>query len=157
VTKINFELIREKVREGDYEISVHATERMRRRGITLDDVENAIINGEIIERDSRARPFPKCIFWGFTVLKGESIHVVCSIITLIRNGINCTIENSRPPYARFGCSKWPFVNGSSQFSGRSWPSRERIGSSKFQLCYYLEGVQRSCYHTSKQGGNDLLS
>ena len=79
MTKIDFELIRKKVREGDYEISVHATEQMRRRGITLDDVENAIINGEIIERDPQVRPFPKCIFWGFTVLKGESIHVVCSI------------------------------------------------------------------------------
>ncbi len=76
---VNFEIIREKVQAGEYEISVHAMERMRRRGITLDDLENAIINGEIVERDTSAQPFPKCIFWGFTVLKGESIHVVCSI------------------------------------------------------------------------------
>jgi hypothetical protein len=52
---------------------------MRQHGITLDDLENAVINGEIIEQDSQAKPFPKCIFWGFTILKGESIHVVCSV------------------------------------------------------------------------------
>lgn len=79
MAKVDFEVIRAKVQTGDYEISVHATERMRRRGITLDDLENAIINGDIIERDPQAKPFPKCIFWGFTVLKGEAIHVVCSV------------------------------------------------------------------------------
>ena len=79
MTKIDFEDIRNQVQIGNYEISVHAFERMRRRGITLDDVENAIVNGDIIERDSDAKPFPKCIFWGFTLRKGESIHVICSI------------------------------------------------------------------------------
>ena len=78
--KVDFATIREKVKEGDYEISVHAFERMRRRGLTLDDIENAILNGEIIEQDKKAKPFPKCIFWGFTLLKGESIHVVCSLV-----------------------------------------------------------------------------
>ena len=77
--KIDFEDIRHQVQIGNYEISVHAFERMRRRGISLNDVENAIIEGDIIERDSDANPFPKCIFWGFTLIKGESIHVVCSI------------------------------------------------------------------------------
>lgn len=79
MVKIDFEGIRAKVKAGDYQISLHAFERMRKRGITLDDVENAIIYGEIIERDARADPFPKCVFWGFTILKGESTHVVCSI------------------------------------------------------------------------------
>lgn len=44
MAKVNFEVIRAKVRTGDYEISVHAFERMRQRGITLDDLENAIVN-----------------------------------------------------------------------------------------------------------------
>ena len=79
MAKVNFEIIRAKVQAGEYEISVHAFERMHQRGIILDDLENAIINGDIIERDPQAKPFPKCIFWGFTVLKGESIHVVCSV------------------------------------------------------------------------------
>jgi hypothetical protein len=77
--KVDFEEIRSKVQSGDYEISVHAFERMRQRGISLEDVENVIIDGEIIERNVDAQPFPKCIFWGFTRLKGESLHVVCSL------------------------------------------------------------------------------
>lgn len=79
MSKFDFEDIRIKVQAGDYEISLHAFQRMRQRGISLADVENAIVSGEIIERDQNATPFPKCIFWGFTVLKGESIHVVCSL------------------------------------------------------------------------------
>ena len=79
MAKIDFDDIRIHIQAGNYEISVHAFERMRRRGISLSDVENAIINGDLIEKDSDAKPFPKCIFWGFTLLKGESIHVVCSI------------------------------------------------------------------------------
>lgn len=76
---VDFEQIRSAVESGDYEISVHAFERMRRRGISVNELEEVILHGEIIERDRDARPFPKCIFWGFTMLKGESIHVVCSI------------------------------------------------------------------------------
>jgi hypothetical protein len=77
--KVNFEVIREKVKAGEYEISVHAFERIRQRGISLDDLEHAIVNGDIIEQDPHAKPFPKCIFLGFTLLKGEAIHVVCSL------------------------------------------------------------------------------
>ncbi len=77
--KMDFEEIRVKVQRGDYEISVHAFERMRQRGISLEDVENVIIGGTIIERDLDAKPFPKCIFLGFTARKGESLHVVCSL------------------------------------------------------------------------------
>lgn len=56
--KVDFEEIRAKVQRGDYEISVHAFERMRQRGISLEDVENVIMDGEIIERDVDAQSFP---------------------------------------------------------------------------------------------------
>lgn len=39
MTKVDFESIRDKVEAGDYEISLHAFERMRRRGILLEDIE----------------------------------------------------------------------------------------------------------------------
>jgi len=77
--KVDFETIRAKVQAGDYEISLHAFERMRQRGVSLEDVETVIIHGKMIEYDADAIPFPKCIFWGFTTGKGESIHVVCSL------------------------------------------------------------------------------
>ena len=79
MAEIDFEIIRKKVKEGDYEISVHATKRLRERQLTIADIENAIIKGEIIERDLKAKPNPKCIFLGEDAVKGESLHVVCSL------------------------------------------------------------------------------
>jgi len=77
--KIDFEIIRHKVRDGDYEISVHASKRLRQRKISLVELEHIVLSGEIIERDPHAKPFPKCIFLGYTELKGEALHVVCSL------------------------------------------------------------------------------
>ena len=51
---IDFEQIRRQVQLGDYEISLHALERMRKRDITIDELEGAIIHGEIVERDPQA-------------------------------------------------------------------------------------------------------
>jgi hypothetical protein len=79
MTKVNFELIREKVKSGDYRISVHGLKRLRSRELTIADLENAIVMGEIIDRDPDATPYPKCIFLGEDAIKGESIHVVCSL------------------------------------------------------------------------------
>ena len=76
---VDFEIIREKVKSGDYEISVHALQRLRSRQLTIADLEHAIIYGEIIERDPNAKPHPKCIFLGEDVVKGESLHVVCAL------------------------------------------------------------------------------
>jgi len=76
---IDFDHIREKVRAHDYQISLHAVRRLRSRQLTLADLEHAIINGEIIERDPAAQPDPKCIFLGTDAVKGESLHVVCSL------------------------------------------------------------------------------
>ena len=66
----DFEIIREKIKSGDYEISVHATKRLRTRQLTIADIEHTIIHGEIIERDPDAIPHPKCIFLGEDATKG---------------------------------------------------------------------------------------
>jgi len=79
MSKVNFEQIREKISSGDYQISIHATKSLRMRGLTIADLEHAILFGKIIERDANAWPYPKCIFLGEDTLKGESIHVVCSL------------------------------------------------------------------------------
>lgn len=77
--RFDFEQIREKIKSGDYQVSVHATKRLRSRQLTVADLEHAVIYGEIIERDPDAKPYPKCIFLGEDARKGESLHVVCSI------------------------------------------------------------------------------
>jgi hypothetical protein len=74
--RINFEVIRQKINQGDYDISVHASKRLRQRGISLVELEHVVRSGEIIERDEGAQPYPKCIFLGYTESKGEALHVV---------------------------------------------------------------------------------
>ena len=54
----------------------HILERIFRRGISMDDVINALTNGEIIEQYPTDYPFPSCLVLGYTKA-GQSLHVVC--------------------------------------------------------------------------------
>ena len=54
----------------------HILERIFRRGISMDDIENALINGEIIEQYPSDYPFPSCLVLGQTKA-GKTLHVVC--------------------------------------------------------------------------------
>jgi len=54
----------------------HVLERMFRRGISMDDVVSALINGEIIEQYPTDYPFPSCLVLGHTKT-GKVLHVVC--------------------------------------------------------------------------------
>ncbi|MGQ9630687.1 MAG: DUF4258 domain-containing protein [bacterium] len=75
---LDLERMRTVVKTGSYEISRHARRKMKRLRLTEEDVENAILTGEIIERRPNAKPYPKYIISGFTFLKGDLIHIVFS-------------------------------------------------------------------------------
>ena len=54
----------------------HILERIFRRGILVDDVLNALTNGEIIEQYPDDYPFPSCLVLGYT-RAGKALHIVC--------------------------------------------------------------------------------
>jgi len=54
----------------------HMLERMFRRGISMDDVASALINGEIIEQYPTDYPFPSCLVLGHSKV-GKILHIVC--------------------------------------------------------------------------------
>jgi hypothetical protein len=54
----------------------HILERIFRRGISIDDVESALANGEIIEQYTSDYPFPSCLILGHTKA-GKALHIVC--------------------------------------------------------------------------------
>ena len=54
----------------------HILERLFRRGISTDDVECALSNGEIIEQYPTDYPFPSCLVLGLTKA-GQALHIVC--------------------------------------------------------------------------------
>ena len=47
-------------------ITKHANNRLRERGITVDDLKSAIITGEIIRQYEDDKPFPSCLVLGLS-------------------------------------------------------------------------------------------
>ena len=64
--------------EGKIFWSKHALERLQERDITVDDVKNCIMNGEIIEEYPNDFPHPSALIFGHD-LNEKIIHAVCGI------------------------------------------------------------------------------
>ncbi len=68
--------IRSMVSAGSWLISSHARKRMIQRGITTEEIEKALLSGEIIEDYPHAFYGPACLLFAL-VLPGGPLHVVC--------------------------------------------------------------------------------
>ena len=64
--------------EGKILWTTHGLARLQERDISVDDVKNCIMNGEIIEEYPDDFPHPSALIFGYTVKK-KIIHVVCGI------------------------------------------------------------------------------
>ena len=73
---MDIETIRDKIQSGKYIVSFTHTEKIRLRKINIEDIEQAISGGTIIE------PYPddprgaSCLILGFTE-KVRPLHIVC--------------------------------------------------------------------------------
>ena len=76
---MNIEKIRRKVEEGKYIISFTHTEKLRLRKIEASDLEQAILNGSIIEAYPDDPRGISCLILGFTN-KDRPLHIVCGRI-----------------------------------------------------------------------------
>jgi hypothetical protein len=76
VPKLTISQLRYLIRSLNYVVSIHAAEELDDDNLTIFDLENIILTGEIIERqrDRRTREV-KCVVRGFTLdgLKAETI------------------------------------------------------------------------------------
>jgi hypothetical protein len=59
-------------------VTKHAKNRLAERNITIDNIKNAIMTGEIIEQYENDNPFPSCLLLGETE-QNKYLHVVASI------------------------------------------------------------------------------
>ena len=75
---INIGKIRNIMDFGQIFWSQHILIRMSQRDIKIDDIENAIKTGEIIEEYPNDYPHPSFLIMGVSV-KEENIHIVCGI------------------------------------------------------------------------------
>ena len=69
--------IRGHIRAGRYRLTRHATIVRLERGITISEMEQALLQGEIIERYPDDQPYPACLVLGWLTL-GDPLHIVCS-------------------------------------------------------------------------------
>lgn len=77
-TVYNIEDFRKINKSENIVISLHGQLRLNERNITVDDVINAINNGEIIEQYPEDFPFPSCLVLGISI-NNDYIHVVVSM------------------------------------------------------------------------------
>jgi hypothetical protein len=80
---MDLERIKQSIIDDNYEISLHAIERALERGIWKEDIEYAIIHGEIIEKYDDDKPYPSCLIYGKDT-KGKPLHVVCAFSPIIK-------------------------------------------------------------------------
>jgi hypothetical protein len=69
--------LRSKVRENQFEFSKHAVDQAILRHIGIEELHEAIANGEIIEDYPEDKYGPTCLILGLT-RAGRPLHVQCS-------------------------------------------------------------------------------
>ena len=71
------EKIREKIAQNQFEFSQHAVDQGIVRRISVQELRDAIANGEVIEDYPEDKYGPSCLILGFT-LAGRPLHTQCS-------------------------------------------------------------------------------
>ena len=76
--KSNIEKIKEKVKKGQIRWTNHVLLRLIQGNIKQEDVEIALLNGEILEEYENDYPYPSYLVYGIS-LNNEVLHVVCGM------------------------------------------------------------------------------
>ena len=74
----NLNRIKEMIKKGQIRWTNHVMIRLFQRNIKQEDIENALLNGEIIEEYEEDYPYPSYLVYGIT-LNNEVLHVVCGM------------------------------------------------------------------------------
>ncbi len=75
--KLNLEVIKQFVNSRKIRWTNHILIRLLQRNINQVDVEQALLNGEIIEEYEDDYPYPSCLVYGIS-LNNKILHVVCA-------------------------------------------------------------------------------
>ncbi|MBK8985641.1 MAG: DUF4258 domain-containing protein [Chloroflexi bacterium] len=71
------EAIRQKFAQDRFEFSRHAVDRMLLRDVIVQEVREAVANGEVIEDYPQDKYGASCLIGGFTG-NGRPLHIQCS-------------------------------------------------------------------------------
>lgn len=76
--ELSIDALRDLCSDDTIAMTQHASKRLRERRITLEEIKQAIMCGEIIESYPDDYPYPSCLVLGAPVAE-RIIHVVCGI------------------------------------------------------------------------------
>lgn len=68
--------IKEKVTNGEYQIKLHALQRINERGILPHEIKEALLNCKVIENYPDDKRGHSCLVWGVTS-ENKNLHAVC--------------------------------------------------------------------------------
>src|SRR5579884_672574 len=74
---MNTDFIRQKVKLGEYDLSEHAHKERQEERITVNEIEQALLKGDIIELYSNDPRGESCLI-GFSG-RSKPVHVVCGM------------------------------------------------------------------------------
>ena len=74
--KLNINIIKQLIKNQKIRWTNYVMIRLLQRNITQNDVENALLNGEIIEEYEDSYPYPSCLVYGIN-LNNKVLHIVC--------------------------------------------------------------------------------
>lgn len=76
--KINIDTIKKMVKAEKIRWTNHVMVRLLQRNISQNDIQHALLSGEIIEEYENDYPYPSCLVFGIN-LNNEYLHVVCGL------------------------------------------------------------------------------
>ena len=74
--RLDIDIIKKMVKKEKIRWTNHVMIRLLQRNITEKDIENALLNGNIIEEYENNYPHPSCLVYGIN-LNNQILHVVC--------------------------------------------------------------------------------
>ena len=74
--------IAKAIAKGRYRYTIHGAQQRIARRIRRYEVEEAVVNGEVIEDYQQHHYGPACLVLGKTA-KGKAIHILCSLQQLV--------------------------------------------------------------------------
>ncbi|MFZ5502289.1 MAG: DUF4258 domain-containing protein [Pseudomonadota bacterium] len=92
---MNIQWVCQQVEAGIYEWSGHADDERQAERIPIEDVEDALRHGEILEAYPHDRRGPSCLVLGYS-RQGYAIHIVCGQTPLRRLRL-ITVYTPSPP------------------------------------------------------------
>lgn len=72
---MDFAYIKQKIGTGEYDLSSHAHQERQEEKITIEEIEQAVFNGGIIEQYPNDPRGESCLVAG--IVLGNGLHIVC--------------------------------------------------------------------------------